>query len=510
MKFIQGNSRDQLAIFPTTIEAAISSDNEVRVIEVFVNSLNLGELGFKTDFVENGRPGYHPSDLLKLFIYGYLNRIRSSRALEKECSRNIELMWLLRFLAPDHNTIAVFRKHYSLAIQQVFRSTVSLAKHFELIGGTLLATDGTKLRAQNSKKNNFNEKKIERHIAYIDQKLEEYTKALAAADGDDKPDLEKKIAKQHKHKKQYEQLSEELKQTGEVQLSTSDPESRQLIIRGQITEVAYNVQTTVDAKHSLAIDYEVTNTNDSKAMGKLMERATEIVQNSTFTAVLDKGYHTGSELKIAQQLGITTLVAIPEVASHAPDHAYDIKNFYYDSELDVYRCPEGEMLISNGKWYTKGYRKNSYKVQHYKTEFCQGCLAREKCTKNKAGRLIERSEYTPYTDKNRENIERYPQVYKRRQAIIEHVFGTIKRQWGFCHILTKKGKLRASGDVGLMFTAYNLKRMMNLITKNALLTSLEERVLNFCRILLFRNPIASFYTPAIFDCNFTSLKISMR
>ncbi len=498
MKFIQGESREQTAIFPTTIDAAITSSNEVRVIDAFVNALNLSDLGFKSTFIENGRPGYHPADLLKLFIYGYLNRIRSSRALEKECSRNIELMWLLKCLAPDHNTIAAFRKDYAGGIKQVFRSTVTLAKHFDLIGGTLLAGDGTKLRAQNSKKNNYNPKKIERHISYIDEKLSEYTAALAQADGDDKPNLEKKIAKHQKHKTRYENLSKELAESGEDQISTSDPESRQMIIRGQITEVAYNVQTTVDAKHCLPIDYEVTNTNDSKAMGAMMSRAAEIVGNTEFTAVLDKGYHTGSEIKAAQLMGITTMVAIPEVASHAPDQAYDISNFTYHPQLDVYQCPAGNTLTSNGRWYTKASRKSSYQVQHYTTKSCEGCPVRALCTKNKSGRLIERNEYTPYTEKNYRNIEENKEIYKQRQAIIEHVFGTIKRQWGFCHIISKKGKQRASGDVGLMFTAYNLRRMMNILNKIEFFNYLKALALILFRILKHQNIYNLFTTRLIY------------
>ena len=506
MKFIQGTSREQLALFPASLEAVIGSDNEVRVIDLFVDSLNLGALGFKTDFVENGRPGYHPSDLLKLFIYGYLNCIRSSRALEKECTRNIELMWLLKQLSPDHNTIANFRKEYTLAIKSVFRSTVTIAEHFKLIGGTLLAGDGTKLRAQNSKKNNFNAKKIERHVVYIDNKIDEYTAALAQADGDDKTPLEKKIEKHHRHRKGYENLSKQLEESGEEQISTSDTESRQMIIRGQITEVAYNVQTTVDAEHCLPIDYDLTNTNDSKALGDMVERAAEIIGNTTFTALFDKGYHTASEIKRAQQLSIHTLVAIPEVASHAPDTAYDLKEFYYEEKEDYYRCPEGQILLTNEQWYTKTHRNTKTLVKHYKTPFCEGCSAKALCTRNQNGRLIERSEYAHFVDQNRRNIEQNKELYKRRQAIIEHVFGTLKRQWGFCHILTKKGKKAASGDVGFMFIAYNLKRLFSILGKNEFKTYLRQLVLEFLAYLNLINQIQFDLSPPEIQLQFLHFK----
>lgn len=196
MKFIQGHDRSQTSLFPISLEAAVDKDNEVRLIELFVESIDLSAFNFEVGFVDNGRPAYHPKDLLKLFIYGYLNRIRSSRSLEKETKRNIELMWLLKGLSPDHNTINSFRKDNAKAIKKVFRRTVQIARNFDLIGGIILAGDSTKLRAQNSKKNNYNQNKIERHLSYIDSKLEQYNQALATADGDQIAELEAKISKQ--------------------------------------------------------------------------------------------------------------------------------------------------------------------------------------------------------------------------------------------------------------------------------------------------------------------------
>jgi transposase len=226
-----------------------------------VDSLKLPDFGFTFDFVENGRPAYHPADLLKLYIYGYLNRMRSSRTLEKECNRNIELIWLLKGLVPDHNTIANFRKDNSKAIARIFRATVKLATHFELIGGALVAGDSTKLRAQNSKKNNFNPKKIERHIAYIDARLEEYNAALAKEDGDalEKQSIAKKIKKHSIQKQKYIGYQNTIDSTGVTQISTSDPDSRQIMTRNNISEVAYTVQTTVDALHNIPVDFKVTN-----------------------------------------------------------------------------------------------------------------------------------------------------------------------------------------------------------------------------------------------------------
>ena len=258
-KFIIGSDRSQIPLFASSMDQAIAQDNQVRLIDLFVDSLKLADFGFDFTFVENGRPAYHPADLLKLFIYGYLNRMRSSRVLEKECVRNIELIWLMKSLVPDHNTIANFRKDNPKAIARVFRATVNLASHFELIGGSLLAGDSTKLRAQNSKKNNFNPAKIERHIAYIDNKLLEYNKVLAQEDGDElvKKEVAAKVRKHQSQKDKYLNYKEIIDTTGVTQISTSDPDSRQIMTRNNISEVAYNVQTVVDALHNIPIDFKV-------------------------------------------------------------------------------------------------------------------------------------------------------------------------------------------------------------------------------------------------------------
>jgi len=463
MKFIIGKDRKQTCLFPISLEDSIEQENSVRSIDQFVDSLDLAQLGFRSDFTENGPPAYHPSILLKLYIYGYMNRVRSSRQLEKECKRNIEVMWLLESLAPDHNTISNFRKDNAKAIKKVFFATVQIARNFGLIGATLIAGDSTKLRAQNSKKNNFNQKKIQRHVDYIDNKLSQYNKALEQSDSDnEEEEINKDIDKHKGRRKQYKQLGKQLKESGEKQISTSDPDSKHLIIRNNITEVAYCVQTTVDANNNIPFDYLVTNKNDAKAMGQMLQRAKTILRTNTFTALYDKGYHTGNEFKIADDLGIDTLVAIPAYASNAPDPRYNSANFTYDPSNDHYTCPENNILRSNGSWY-KG---NNYRFKQYKTKECKNCPARVLCTTSKVnGKVLQRSEFQQYIEDNAERVLENPTAYKKRQAIVEHPYGTIKRQWGFDHITTKKTKQRASADVGLMFIAYNLTRIWNIIRK---------------------------------------------
>jgi transposase len=479
MKFIQGHNRTQINLFPVSLDQSIDPDNEVRIIDLFVDSLSIKDYGFRMDFVENGRPAYHPADLLKLFIYGYMNKIRTTRDLEKECKRNIEVMWLLKCLKPDHNTISNFRQGNQKAIKKVFRATVQIAKHFDLIGGKLIAGDSTKLRAQNSKKNNFNQAKIDRHVAYIDNKLEEYTRALAENDGDNKQVIEEEIKKQQDRKDNYRNIERQLKESGETQISISDPESRQIMIRNNITEVAYNLQTTVDSKNNIPIDYKVTNQNDSKAMGDMVRRAKSILRTNEFTVLYDKGFHTGSELKTAQDLGIETIVAIPGVpsTSQAPNHEYNYEYFRYDTQEDTYTCPEDQVLRTNGKRYKELTSSgNVILFKQYKTKACKLCRARSECTRSKTARLIHRSEFAEYYEVNRRNYEEKEHLYKRRQAIVEHHYGTLKRQWGFSYILTKKGIGRASSDVGFMFIAYNLRRIGNILTR--------DRLKEYLRILL--------------------------
>jgi hypothetical protein len=435
---------------------------------------------------------------LKLYIYGYLNKIRSSRDLEKECKRNIEMMWLIQCLQPDHNTISNFRRDNSKAIKKVFRSTVQIAKHFDLIGGKLIAGDSTKLRAQNSKKNNFNQKKIDRHIAYIDNKLNEYNQQLAEADQDNAGQIKKEIEKQNQHKDNYNQLEKQLKESGDVQISTSDPESRQMITRNNITEVAYNVQSSVDDKHCLPIDYKVTNTNDSKAMGNMLRRAKSILHTYDFTALYDKGYHTGSEFKTADDLNIEVMVSIPTVAAQAPNPCYNVERFTYDSTNDCYVCPQNQTLKTTGKLH----KAKTYDFKRYTTKACITCPVKDQCSTAKYGKAIQRSEYQHYINNNKQRIEQNQEYYRRRQAIVEHPYGTIKRQWGFSYILTRKGIDRASSDVGFMFTAYNLRRLINIIG--------FERLMEHCRAVLstFLSNVSYFRTICCFS--FYSFGKSLR
>jgi transposase len=502
MNYIQGKPRAQIVLVESSLEEKIEQDNPVRIIDGFVDSCKLEEFGFThARHAPEGRPPYHPGDLLKLYIYGYLNRLRSSRSLERECKRNLELMWLLNELTPDHNTIANFRRDNPQAIKLVFRKMVTLCKRLDLIGGKVIATDGTKLRAQNSKKNNYNQKKIDEHLAYIENKLHEYLDALDVADTAETigldPDLNKekireKITRLNARKQQYKKLEQQLLETGQEQISTTDPDSRKLPIRQQILEVCYNIQTSVDDKHNLPIDFKTTNNNDTHALANMAVRAKAILGNTEFIELADKGYHTGEEIRKCHEAGIETLVAIPKtpVSSQAPDPAYNQDQFHYDKENDYYLCPQGQKLTSSGTWY----QHHPYKTKQYKTKSCKGCPVKVQCTKSKKERVIERSENIEATQRNKQAIENNKELYKRRQEIVEHPFGTIKRQWGFDYTLMK-GKKKVDGDVGLIFIAYLFTRMRNILGMPGLFEAIAGRISRCIKQYFTLNqPIIGFQT----------------
>jgi hypothetical protein len=330
------------------------------------------------------------------------------------------------------------------------------------------------------------------------------------ADEDAKQKIQEQIDTQNNRKDFYNDLTKQLEETGETQVSTSDPDCRQMITRNNITEVAYSVQTTVDDDYKIPVDFEVTNENDSKAMGRMTRRAKTILKKDDFTMLYDKGYHTGSEFAYANAHGVEVIVAIPDVASHAPDVAFDVEHFDYDKPTDCYTCPAGKLLTTNGNWYNKSRGKSINKVKHYKTNACLSCEFFERCTKNKRGRLIERSEHADLIDANRKRMDANKELYRKRQAIVEHPYGVIKRQWGFLYISTKKGINRATADVGLIFVAYNLRRIFNLIGQNELKKFLKELALLFRDFFVLPKRFLAFLTHLIFDTFFTNVYKNFR
>jgi len=479
----QGVDRGQGQLLPASVEDYVGPDNPARVIDAFVDSLDIEKAGFTKSKPRKegpkGSPAYAPSDMLKLYLYGYLNRIRTTRKLENECRRNLELIWLLNGLQPKYRAIAYFRAENKKAIRLAFRQFVVMMKSWDLIAGGTIAVDGTKLRAVNSKKNNYNQKKIDRHLKYIDDKIDDYLKQLE--EEDKKENKEKKIkVKQcleelETRKQKYQVLEKQLKETGENQISTTDPESKTLLIRGQITEVAYNAQASVDDKHNLCIDYKALNTNDRKILSTMGARAKVTLKKETFDLLGDKGYHNGEELQKCKDMNINTYVA-PSERKHnkpIPTAEYYGEYFIYNTENDTYTCPQGQTMTTNGSWYKKVNRKSISLVRHFKTKACRQCPVRHLCTTSpkERGRVIERSEYQQAVEENNLRVNTEREKYRRRQAIVEHPFGVIKRQWGYDHVLVK-GLEKVEAEMGLIFTVYNLRRLITILGAKELIKRL--------------------------------------
>jgi transposase len=482
MPFISANNRHQLSV--SSLNDFVDSENVVRFFDAYVNSLDLAELDFKLaqDSVE-GRPAFESSFFLKLYLYGYFNGIRSSRRLEKECHRNVEVHWLLGNLRPNYHSIADFRKVNPLAFKKVFTSCVLFLQDLELIGGKVIAVDGTKIRASNSKKNNYNPKKIERQLAYIETKTAEYLTELDTNDAKEKPEnvrkIQEKIERLKTNKTKYEGFAKILDESDEPQVSTTDPDSRALLVQGQVVEVCYNTQAAVDQKHKLVVATHTINRNDRNALSAIALEAKQMLPSSQeITVLADKGYHSGPELRKTQQAGITTLVATPEVVNSneggtQPEYMYT--HFSYDNQADTYLCPEGNVMHTTGTWHKKSSRNITHLFKKYRTPACKTCPVHHLCTGRADGRReIERSEYADFVEKNAHNYKTNPKLYRERQEINEHIFGTIKRQWGYNHT-NLRGLEKVNGEIALIMTVYNLKRALNLLGIQHLIAKLPIR-----------------------------------
>jgi transposase len=488
MQFIQGSCRNQT--YFTTLDDEVGAGNAVRLIDAFIDKLDLKQLGFSnTVHKSEGRPPYAPAVLLKLYLYGYLNKIRSSRKLETECLRNIELQWLLQQLQPNYHTIADFRKAHARPLQSMFKLYVQFLDDAGLLGKTTIGIDGSKFKAVNSRKNNYNQKKIDKHQQFIEDKTAKYLaepdeldklENTAAHDGLQikKEKIAEGLAKLKERKIKYATLQKSLDDTEDKQISTTDPESRSIIIVKNIVEVAYNIQNAVDDKHNLIVHTEATNTNDGKALHKAATQAKQNLQlqkEDSLMVLADKGYHTGGELKQCQQDNMITHVAYKQQPSvkHIA-HEFLAESFTYDKPTDSYTCPAGAVLTSLGTWHNKKGEaaETSYRFKTYRTDACKTCLLKSSCTKLPK-RIIHRSEYQDAVDINDNNIKQNPQYYKRRQAICEHPFGSIKRHWGYTHTLLK-GLQKVNGEMNLVMLCYNFMRTKNILGFDKMLLTIQN------------------------------------
>src|SRR5690242_646769 len=396
MSYIEGASREQRILFPEALDEYIGEDSAVRFIDAYVDGLQMEELGFKqTAPKETGRPPYDPRDLLKLYIYGYLNRVRTSRMLERECGRNVELMWLMRKLRPDFKTIADFRKENRQCFKGVFRQFVLLCKEMGLLGGEVVAVDGSKFKAVNSGQKNFSAKKLEQRLKEIDQKVERYLDEMERGDQHDQSpekmsaaELKEKLEQLRERKGKYEELLEELKRSGEKQISLTDADSRAMALTPK-GEVSYNVQTAVDRKYHLIVAQEVTNEPlDNHQLFTMADKARQMLGQDQLSVVADMGYYNHQELKKCEEAGITTYVCQPHVSKNTARGLFGKEHFVYEAHRDCYRCPAQERLDFRFETEERGQR-----FRYYWTTVCPGCALRSQCTTDPRFHRIQRWEH---------------------------------------------------------------------------------------------------------------------
>ena len=481
MQHIQGISRHQFQL--SSLEDTISQDNPVRFIDAFVQSINLEKIGFISKVLKTeGRPSFDTKVFLKIYLYGYLNGIRSSRKLEKECLRNLEMQWLIQAIVPNYHSIADFRKDNPKALKQLFKIFVSFLKDADLIAGETIAIDGTKSRAHNGKKSNYNQKKIDKHKAYIEAKTQEYLTALDQNDTQENSttitNIQQKIARLQQNKIKYELLEEELKASGQPQVSTTDADARALLVQGQVVEISYNMQAAVDDKHNLVVATHTINRNDKNALSAIAIEAKENLAIETFTALVDKGYHNGREIEACKQANITTIVAVPDQGKcneNGTQPEYLVSQFTYNKEANSYTCPQGQTLTTTGSWHkkTRDGENTSYLFQKYRTTACKTCPVKDQCTSRKGGREIDRSQYADAVEENHQRYKENPQLYRKRQEINEHIFGTIKRKWGY-NYTDLIGLEKVNGEHSLIMLVYNIKRSINILGVPELIEKLHK------------------------------------
>lgn len=492
MQHIQGISRHQLQM--SSLEDKITADNSVRFIDAFVSVIDFEKLGFQPNILKKeGRPSFQSEVFLKLYLYGYLNGVRSSRRLEKECFRNIEVQWLLQDIRPNYHSIADFRKENPKALKQLFKMFVSFLKNADLIAGETIAIDGTKSRAHNSKKANFNQKKIDKHKEYIDARSQEYLDQLDQNDVQENPiaikNIQEKIARLKQNKIKYELLEEQLKTSGEPQVSTTDADARALLVQGQVVEVSYNIQAAVDSKHNLVVATHTINRNDKNALSAIAIEAKENLEIETFTALVDKGYHNGREIDACKQNNITTIVAVPDQGKsneNGTQPEYFVSKFIYNKEENTYTCPQGQTLTTTGSWHKKTGRteQSGYQFQKYRTTKCKECPVKNLCTSRKGGREIDRSQYADAVEENHQRYKANAQLYRKRQEINEHIFGTIKRKWGY-NYTDLTGLEKVNGEHSLIMLVYNIKRSINILGVPDLIAKLQAWKSPYKRKVLF-------------------------
>jgi len=473
-RFIEGESRTQSILLPASLEDYVADTNPVRVVDVFVDELDLGKLGFEgVDPAATGRPSYHPAVLLKLYIYGYLNRIQSTRRLEREAQRNVELMWLTGRLVPDFKTIANFRKDNGKAIRAVCRQFVVLCQQLGLFSEALVAIDGSKFKAVNNRDRNFTSAKLQRRMEEIESSINGYLGALDTADRQEPAvaqvkaeRLQDKIAALKAQMQALKEIEVRLNETADKQISLTDPDARSMKTRGTGI-VGYNVQTAVDAKHHLIVAHEVTNVGiDRDQLSAMATLARSAMGAQELTAVADRGYFKSEEILACHEAGITAIVPKTVTSNATADGRFGKADFIYDAQKNEYRCPAGERLI-----WRYSTVENGLKLHRYWSSLCQTCIMKDRCTPS-TERRVARWEHEAVLEAMQTRLDHAPEMMRVRRQTAEHPFGTIKAWMGATHFLTKTLD-RVRAEMSLHVLAYNLKRVMKLLGNDALMDAIR-------------------------------------
>ena len=454
----------------TSLDEMIAENSNVRVIDAYVRSLDVEKLGYHVYTNKVGRPSYNPQDLIGLYLYGYMSHVMSSRMLENQTYINIEIMWLLNNAHPDHSTIASFRSKNSEALANTFRDFVTICQDLKLIGGKIVAVDGTKIHANNNKKCNFSKNSLTKKITYIDEQIAAYFDEL---DKNDKSEKDYNALSERKSK--YENLISELESSEDTQISTTDPDSRLMDNKKGGLDVAYNIQATVDEQNALVIDQYVTNApTDQGELSNATERAQKILSNNDLTVLADKGYYNGQDLEKCFDIGATPIVSRQSTPKRKG--MYSLDDFKYYTESDTFICPQNNIL-------SKISGENAKTTVYANKSACRSCPYKSICfkpDKRRNYKRINKDKFFKTFVKADMLFEENKKLYHRRQELNEHVFGSIKRQLGFpqLHVRTKR---KVEGEVSLLFLGYNFKRVINLIGNAELIRYFQERIIHIFR-----------------------------
>ena len=475
-RFVVGDDRSQSTLFPERLDDYLGEDNPVRAIDVFVDELDLARLGFGGVEPEaTGRPAYHPATLLKIYVYGYLNRVQSSHRLERECQRNIELLWLTGRLMPDFKTIADFRKDNGEATRRVCREFVMLCRRLELFSAASVAIDGSKFKAVNTRDRNFTQAKMERRLVQIDESIARYLAQLDSADrqGEAVPEakitrLNEKIMALRQEIQRLNQLNSQMMESEDKQISLTDPDARSMATSGRGSGVVgYNVQSAVDTRHHLIVAHEVTNVgSDRGQLSDMAERARAAIGSEAIEAVADRGYYSGEEIVACERAGRTVYLPKPMTTGLYAKGRFGKQDFVYVAADDVYLCPAGEQLTYH---YTN--EQDGKTLRRYWTTACQACALKSKCTTGKE-RRISRWEHEAVLEAVQARLDRNPDKMRIRRQTVEHPFGTIKSWMGSTHFQMKRLK-NVSTEMALHVLAYNMKRVMRILGVGGLMEAIR-------------------------------------